>query len=296
MTGSCPFFQVDAFTAERFRGNPAAVILLPAPLPDHVLQAIAAENNLSETAFLHRRPGPVAAYDIRWFTPVLEVQLCGHATLASAAVVLERLEPTAPRVTFHSLSGPLTVERLALDGALPGYQMDFPRDVPDQIEDPALTAQVAAALGVAVEGLLCSPTAAYRLVAVVRDAATVATAKPDLTKIAAIQHRSVALTAAGGQKPAEIDEVSMTASAGQDHADVDFVSRMFAPRAGIGEDPVTGSLHCILTPYWAARLGKSKLRARQLSARRGDLWVEDTGTRTRLGGAAVFVIEGQIYL
>lgn len=256
MTRGLPFYQVDAFTAERFRGNPAAVIPVSDPLPEPLMQAIAAENNLSETAFLHRRPGPAVAYDIRWFTPVLEVQLCGHATLASAAVVLERLEPSAPRVTFHSLSGPLTVERTTLDVDQPGYQMDFPRDMPERIEDAALTAQVAEALGVAVEALLCSPTAAYRLVAVVRDAATVAAAKPDLAKIAAVNHRSVALTAAGGQRITETDEVSMTAPAGDDHTEVDFVSRMFAPKAGIAEDPVTGSLHCILTPYLGRTLGQ----------------------------------------
>ncbi len=290
-----PFYQLDAFTTERFRGNPAAVMPLTEPLPAALMQAIAAENNLSETAFIQRRPGPVVEYDIRWFTPALEVQLCGHATLASAAVVLERLEPSANRVTFHSLSGPLYVDKIALPDGTPGYRLDFPRDVPDVIDDMALLAQVADALGVEVLALLCSPTAAYRLVALVRDAATVEHAQPDLTKVAAINHRSVSLTAAGTAAGwTETNEVSMTAIARGDHGDVDFVSRMFAPKAGITEDPVTGSLHCILTPYWAARLGKSKLRARQLSARRGELFVEDTGTRTLLGGAVVFVLEGMM--
>ncbi|KJV10440.1 hypothetical protein VZ95_04935 [Elstera litoralis] len=291
MTRALPLYQVDAFTAERFRGNPAAVMPLTEALPDALMQAIAAENNLSETAFIQRRPGASVEYDIRWFTPALEVQLCGHATLASAAVVFEKLEPQAPRVTFHSISGPLYVEKITLPTGAAGYALDFPRDVPEAVEDAALLAQVADALGVEVLGLLCSPTAAYRLVALVRDAATVAEAKPDLMKIAAINHRSVSLTAAGGKTP-DTDEVSLTAIAGGAHPDVDFVSRMFAPKAGIPEDPVTGSLHCILTPYWAARLGKTKLRARQLSARRGDLWVEDTGTRTILAGQTVFVLEG----
>ncbi len=276
MSRALPLYQVDAFTQERFRGNPAAVMPLTEPLPDALMQAIAAENNLSETAFIQRRPGVSVEYDIRWFTPGLEVQLCGHATLASAAVVLERLEPTAERVTFHSLSGPLSVDRAILaDGSL-GYRLDFPRDVPDVIEDTALLAHVSEAFGVEASALLCSPTASYRLIALVRDAATVEQAKPDLMKIAVLPHRSVSLTAAG-------DGI---------HSDVDFVSRMFAPKAGITEDPVTGSLHCILTPYWAARLGKNILRARQLSARRGELFVEDTGTRTLLGGGAVFVLEG----
>lgn len=295
MTPSLPLFQVDAFTAEKFRGNPAAVMPLDAPLPAAVMQSIAAENNLSETAYIQRRPGPAVEYDIRWFTPALEVQLCGHATLASAAIVFERLEPEATRVTFHSLSGPLFVERVTLPTGAAGYALDFPRDVPEEVDDPQLLAQVAEALGVEVLGLLCSPTAAYRLIALVRDAATVEGAKPDLTKIAAISHRSVSLTAAGGTAP-DTDEVSITALAGNAHPDVDFVSRMFAPKAGIAEDPVTGSLHCILTPYWAARLGKTKLRARQLSARRGDLWVEDTGTRTRLAGQTVLVLEGRFFL
>lgn len=287
MTRALPLYQVDAFTAERFRGNPAAVMPLTEALPEALMQSIAMENNLSETAFIQRRPGASVEYDIRWFTPALEVQLCGHATLASAAVVFEKLEPQATRVTFHSMSGPLYVEKTTLPTGAQGYALDFPRDVPEEMTDSALLAQVADALGVDVLGLLCSPTAAYRLVALVKDAATVATAKPDLMKIAAINHRSVSLTAA-----VDTDEVSLTAPAGDAHADVDFVSRMFAPKAGIPEDPVTGSLHCILTPYWAARLGKTKLRARQLSARRGDLWVEDTGTRTILAGQAVFVLEG----
>jgi PhzF family phenazine biosynthesis protein len=288
MTRALPLYQVDAFTAERFRGNPAAVMPLTEALPDALMQAIAAENNLSETAFLQRRPGASVEYDIRWFTPALEVQLCGHATLASAAVVFEKLEPQATRVTFHSLSGPLYVEKTTLPTGAQGYALDFPRDVPETVEDAALLAQVSDAFGgLEVLGLLCSPTAAYRLVALVKDAATVATAKPDLMKIAAINHRSVSLTAA-----VDTDEVSLTAAGNGDHTDVDFVSRMFAPKAGIPEDPVTGSLHCILTPYWAARLGKTKLYARQLSARRGDLWVEDTGTRTILAGQTVFVLEG----
>jgi PhzF family phenazine biosynthesis protein len=288
MTRALPLYQVDAFTAERFRGNPAAVMPLTEALPDALMQSIAAENNLSETAFIQRRPGASVEYDIRWFTPALEVQLCGHATLASAAVVFERLEPEATRVTFHSKSGPLYVARVTLPTGAAGYALDFPRDVPDVVEDAALIAQVSDAFGgLEMLGLLCSPTAAYRLVALVRDAVTVATAKPDLMKIAAINHRSVSLTAA-----VDTDEVSLTAAGDGAHKDVDFVSRMFAPKAGIPEDPVTGSLHCILTPYWAARLGKTKLYARQLSARRGDLWVEDTGTRTILAGQTVFVLEG----
>lgn len=278
MSRTLPFYQVDAFHPQRFRGNPAAIVPMTEALSDTEMQAIAAENNLSETAYIRRCPGEAVEYDIRWFTPALEVQLCGHATLASAAVVLERLEPGAARVTFHSLSGPLYVDKVPLADGTPGYQLDFPRDVPDALSNAALAAQVADAFGVEVLGLLNSPTAAYRLIALVRDAATVENAAPDLGKVKLIPYRSLSLTAAGDGP----------------HADVDFVSRMFAPRAGITEDPVTGSLHCILTPYWAEKLGKTKLRARQLSARRGELTVEDTGSRTLIAGAATFVIEGKI--
>ena len=162
MTRALPLYQVDAFTAERFRGNPAAVMPLTEALPDALMQSIAAENNLSETAFLQRRPGASVEYDIRWFTPALEVQLCGHATLASAAVVFEKLEPQATRVTFHSLSGPLYVERVTLPTGAAGYALDFPRDVPDVVEDAALIAQVSDAFGgLEVLGLLCSHVADF---------------------------------------------------------------------------------------------------------------------------------------
>lgn len=276
MSHTLPFFQVDAFTADRFRGNPAAIVLVTDPLTDAQMLAIAAENNLSETAFLRRRPGTATEYDIRWFTPVMEMDLCGHATLASAAVVLERLEPKAERVIFHGQRGPLQVDKIALPNGTPGYRLDFPRDPIQPLDNPALMAAITAAIGVEPLGLL----GAGRAVALLPDAASVEALTPDLARIAGLEPSWLAVTAPGDGA----------------HADVDFVSRMFAPREGIPEDPVTGSLHCMLMPYWAGRLGRNTLRARQLSARRGDLWLEDTGSRTLIAGAAVFVIEGRLAL
>lgn len=274
MSLTLPFFQVDAFTAERFRGNPAAILATPDPLTDAQMLAIAAENNLSETAFIRRRPGTAVEYDIRWFTPVMEMDLCGHATLASAAVVLERLEPKADRVVFHGQRGPLTVDKITLPTGAPGYQLDFPRDPLQPVDNPALMAAITAAIGIEPLGLL----GMGRAVALLPDAASVDALTPDLARVAGLEPSWLAVTAPGDGA----------------HGDVDFVSRLFAPREGIPEDPVTGSLHCMLMPYWSGRLGRTKLRARQLSARRGDLWLEDTGTRTLIAGSAVFVIEGRI--
>lgn len=258
-----PFYQVDAFTSRPFAGNPAAVCPLEAWLPDELLLAIAAENNLSETAFFVAQGDRL---ELRWFTPAVEVELCGHATLAAGFVVLTRLAPGRAEVTFETRSGPLTVRRegdaLALD--LPAR--------------PAAPAEVGEDL---VAALGARPKAAIRardLVAIFERAEEVRALRPDMSRLAALDVFAVGVTAPGG---------------GQD-ADVDFVSRFFAPAKGVPEDPVTGSLHCTLVPYWAERLGKTALAARQVSRRGGELRCALAGDRVVLGGQAALVIEGTL--
>lgn len=263
---SLPLYQVDAFTRRRFAGNPAAVCPLEAWLPDTVLQAIAAENNLSETAFFVRRGGD--AFDLRWFTPAVEVDLCGHATLASGFVLMTALEPARDRAVFHTRSGPLTVTR---DGAR--FAMDFPSRPPAPVEPPAT---LAAALG-------ARPSAVFKardFVALFDDAAQVRALAPDFAALAQLDAFAVIATAPG---------------TGAD-ADVDFVSRFFAPAQGVPEDPVTGSSHCSLTPLWAGRLGRTQLRARQVSARGGELDCRLDGDRVHLAGEAVLVLTGTLHL
>jgi PhzF family phenazine biosynthesis protein len=258
-----PLYQVDAFASSPFAGNPAAVVVLDTWLADSVLQQIAAENNLSETAFV---VGGAGRYQLRWFTPLVEAQLCGHATLAASHALLTETGDSSDILTFETLSGELTVRATGS-----GYEMDFPLLRAEPIaHDPA----VAEALGVGPDDLLL----ARDLVAVVADAATVRGLRPDMGKLAALQGRAIAVTAPGTG----------------DDADVDFVSRFFAPAEGIPEDPVTGSAHCSLAPFWAARLGKSVLRARQVSARGGELTCELVGDRIKLRGEAVTVIRGTL--
>ncbi len=266
-----PIYQVDAFASKVFAGNPAAVCPLDAWLSDEVMQAIASENNLSETAFLVPRgasaegagaEGAGAEYDLRWFTPAHEVDLCGHATLGSAYVVANHLNGGATEVRFHSRSGLLTVTR---EDEL--YTMDFPVLPPKRIDDdPA----VAEALGAAPRELWDQ----MDMMAVFGSEAEVAALAPDMTKLVALDTRGVIATAPGET--------------------CDFVSRFFAPRAGIPEDPVTGSAHCITTPYWAERLGRNKLSARQISARGGALEVELRGERVLISGRVVPYMEGRI--
>jgi PhzF family phenazine biosynthesis protein len=256
-----PIFQLDAFTTRRFAGNPAAVVVLDEFLPDDVMQAVAAENNLAETAFLVRAGN---GYGLRWFTPVVEVPLCGHATLASAAVVMERLEPDRVSVVFGSASGPLTVHRVGV-----GYLLDFPA----RFSQPAPTPPgLSEALGVEPIQLLAN---AYNYLAVVESAAVLRKLNPDLTELAKIDRPGVIVTAAGDQG-------------------YDFVSRYFAPAKGIGEDPVTGAAHCMLAPYWSTQLGKTEFRAHQASARGGDLTCRLIGDRVELEGSCVFYLEGEI--
>lgn len=254
-------FQVDAFTDRVFAGNPAAVCPLEAWLPDATLQAIAAENNLAETAFFVRDGED---YTLRWFTPTVEVDLCGHATLASAFIVFERLETQRMRVAFRTRkAGTLTVTR---DGDR--LAMDFPARPPTTIEPPA---GLVAALGRTPREVVT----ARDVVAVLETEDEVRALAPDLAAIAKLDAFAVAVTAPGRDG-------------------IDFVSRFFAPAQGIPEDPVTGSVHCTLVPYWAARLGKTRLVARQVSARGGQLWCSLAGDRVVMAGHAVLYLEGAI--
>ncbi len=263
-----PLYQVDAFTDRPFAGNPAAVCLIEAPLPDDVLQAIASENNLSETAFVDVGGGAQReVLGLRWFTPTVEVDICGHATLAAGFVLLNELGSGRSRVTFQTRSGLLSVERG--DGG--ELVLDFPVSRPAPV-DAETRSRVARAIGVEPRAVVRGKVAYY---AELPSAAAVHAAAPDLAAVAALG-TGVCVTAAGA------DEVPPS----------DFVSRFFAPAAGIPEDPVTGSAHCTLTPYWAERLGKTRLRARQVSRRGGELSCALDGDRVRIGGQCRLVIVG----
>ena len=253
-----PLWQVDAFAARRFAGNPAAVVPLSQWLADAQMVAIAAENNLAETAFFVPHGED---YAIRWFTPTVEVPLCGHATLASAWVVFNRLEPQRERVTFHSKSGALTVAR---DGTR--LAMDFPAIA----VEPASNAALEAALGARPKSL----HSGFQWVAEYENEAQVRALKPDFRAKAMLDIFGVIATAPGD--------------------DCDFVSRFFAPQAGIDEDPVTGSAHSRLVPFWAGKLGKAKMFARQVSPRGGELWCELKGDRVTMAGEAALYLEGTI--
>ncbi len=259
-----PIYQIDAFASEVFRGNPAAVCPLERWLPEATMQSIAAENNLAETAFFVPRPGDALAgsYDLRWFTPEAEVDLCGHATLASAFVVFTTLDRALESATFHTRSGALVVRR---DGE--ALVMDFPSRPPLACEPPAGLVE---ALGVAPREVW----KARDLMAVYESEAAVRALAPDFGAVRALGVFGVIVTAPGRE--------------------VDFVSRFFAPLMGVPEDPATGSSHCTLTPYWSKRLGKTRLRARQVSARGGELECEDLGERVSIAGRAVKYLEGTI--
>lgn len=263
-----PFFQVDAFAERPFAGNPAAICLLDAPLPEQQMQEIAAENNLSETAYIDLSAGADAdVLGLRWFTPTVEVDLCGHATLASGFVLLNQVAPRRSAVRFRTRSGVLTVARGAADEML----MDLPISRPQPVE-AAMRDRLAAAARLPLRDVVRGATAYF---AEVDDPATVRAAKPDLGAVAALG-TSLCLMAGGAGEA----------------GDVDFVSRFFAPAHGIAEDPVTGSAHCTLAPYWGARLGKTRLRARQVSRRVGELTCEVMETQVRLGGRCQLVLTG----
>jgi PhzF family phenazine biosynthesis protein len=255
-----PIYQVDAFSSKLFGGNPAAVCPLDDWLPDATLQSIAAENNLADTAYYIRKNGK---FHLRWFTPATEVDLCGHATLAAAHVIMDlRREVADGRVVFESKSGELIVHR---DGDR--YALDFPARPP---VETAFDDKLFAALGATPRLVL----GARDLFCVFDTEAEVLAVQPNMEKLAAVDCFAVIVTAPG--------------------TDCDFVSRFFAPARGIPEDPVTGSAHCTLIPYWAARLGKTKLFARQVSRRGGELWCEHRGDRVTIAGRAVKYLEGTI--
>ncbi|MFN2361372.1 MAG: PhzF family phenazine biosynthesis protein [Marinobacter sp.] len=264
-----PLYQIDAFTSQVFGGNPAAVMPLDEWLPDKAMQRLALENNLSETAFLVPLPENAEEdFHIRWFTPTVEVPLCGHATLASAWVVFNKLGWQKKQIRFQSRSGPLGVQ-MTDDGWL---ALDFPnlpfeaRPTPDLIRD-------------ALEG---APDTSYfvpndtNYMVVLQDEASVKAAQPGIRKLRKLGNQGVIITAPGNH--------------------CDFVSRYFAPGAGIDEDPVTGSIHSVLVPYWAEKLGKSTLLANQVSARGGVLRCELRGDRVAIAGQAAFYMEGNVQL
>ena len=258
-----PIFQLHAFTSRLFRGNPAAVVVIEDEkhwLADEMLQSIAAENNLSETAFVLISSEP---FPLRWFTPKIEVDLCGHATLASASVLLRHYFPARHEVKFLTRSG----ELLSVARKGDHFEMDFPAH---PAQPTPVTEEITAALG-------ARPAEAYLardLLTIFSGQSEVVALKPNPAAVAALDAFAVIASAKGG--------------------DVDFVSRFFAPRAGISEDPVTGSAHCTLVPYWAGRLAKTQLIARQISQRGGELTCEIKGNRVLIAGATVEYMHGKI--
>lgn len=254
-------YQIDAFTSELFRGNPAAVCPLKTWLPDAVLQSIAAEHNLSETAFFVKKG---KRYHLRWFTPKTEVDLCGHATLATAHAIFSRIDTRALMLEFETQSGVLSVTR---NRKL--LTMEFPSRPPSPCRLPQ---------GI-IKALKMKPSEVYTsrdLMLVYDSERQIRTMKPDFTALAGVDVFAVIVTAKG------------TSS--------DFVSRFFVPREGICEDPVTGSAHCTLIPFWSKRLRKKKLVAKQLSERQGILFCEDCHDRVKISGNAVLYSEGIIFL
>jgi PhzF family phenazine biosynthesis protein len=254
-------FQVDAFTDTLFSGNPAAVCMLDSWIPDHTMQAIAGENNLAETAFVVKNPD---SYQIRWFTPTVEVDLCGHATLAAAFVLFECLGCESPEIIFHSnRSGELKVFRR--NDLL---FLDFPTD---ELTPSSDRQGVARCIG-------SEPLEVYRgktdIIAVVENESIVRNLKPDLKETARLEARGLIVTAKGEE--------------------VDFVSRFFAPQSGIDEDPVTGSAHTSLIPLWANKLGKKEMQAKQLSKRGGKIVCIENGVRSLIGGKARLYMSGEI--
>jgi len=261
-------YQVDAFTNTLFRGNPAAVVPLMAPLEESLMQSIAAENNLAETAFFYPVDG---GYFIRWFTPTAEVPLCGHATLASARVVFQFLAPDLQEVHFNSTSGWLSVRKL--DDRL---ELDFPRIQCSAIELPQVLNEAFSLEGTVLNGVYeTSGDPNYLLV--LDSEASVREAKPNLRLLAALSHAGVIITACS------------------DESDVDFCSRYFAPGMGIDEDPVTGSIHCALAPYWSSQFDKPLLQAKQLSQREGRLECEVSDGRVLIRGHTSLYMKGVIY-
>jgi PhzF family phenazine biosynthesis protein len=261
---SLPITQVDAFTNRPFAGNPAAVCVLPTPADPVWMQNVAREMNLAETAFLVRQAD---GYDLRWFTPAVEVDLCGHATLASAHVLWEEGHlPAGTQARFHTKSGVLTADRRG-----EWIELDF----------PATAAPAAAPPAGLIEALGAKPRfvgrSRFDYLIELDSEATVRGLVPDLGALASVKARGVIVT-----------------SATEESSPYDFVSRFFAPQSGVPEDPVTGSAHCALAPYWAAKLGRTDLVAYQASARGGELMLRLQGDRVILGGQAVTVLRGEL--
>jgi PhzF family phenazine biosynthesis protein len=254
-----PIYQVDAFAAGVFSGNPAAICPLENWLPDETLQAIAAENNLAETAYFVRADG---RFQLRWFTPATEVDLCGHATLASAHVLFEELNERGNALHFETKSGELVVRR---DGDL--LSMNFPSRPPQAVEPHP---KLAAAIGGAPMEILAARDYLVRY----RSEADIRGLNPDMEALKSVDRFAVIATAPGD--------------------DCDFVSRFFAPAKGVPEDPVTGSSHCTLIPYWSKQLGKTSLHARQLSRRGGELMCKLLGDRVEIAGRAALFLRGRI--
>jgi PhzF family phenazine biosynthesis protein len=257
-----PLYQVDAFTDKLFGGNPAAVCPLKEWLPDIVMQKIAAENNLSETAFFVTNQD---GFHLRWFTPAVEVPLCGHATLASAHVLFNHLHYPENEIRFHSLSGLLKVKK---EGEW--LTLDFPADPPVKVETPSLMEAILKTKPIEVwKGKM-------RYMVLLSSQSEVESLSPDFSLMIHLDGRGVIVTANG--------------------KDADFVSRFFAPRIGINEDPVTGGAHTVLIPYWAKILGKNELIARQVSKRGGYLKCKLNGDRVEMSGNAVSYLVGEIFI
>lgn len=262
---SLPLYQVDAFTNHLFAGNPAAVVPLPEFLPDHLMQQIAMENNLSETAFVVVR-GP-GTFDIRWFTPTDEVRLCGHATLAAAHAMYQLSGETFEKMSFKTKrAGTLSVKTIGTGK----YSIEFPSDPPRKVKAPANLHQI-----IGIKRFSGVYKGQDDLLVVVKSQKQVERLDIDLKALSQLTDYRGLIVSAPGRK-------------------LDFVSRCFFPQTGVDEDPVTGSAHTLLTPYWASRLGSKKLRARQLSARGGDLQCQLRGKKVRLIGQAVTYLSGQI--
>lgn len=254
-------FQIDAFAGRPFAGNPAAVVPLDAWLPDDVMQNIAAENNLAETAFFVKGPN---GYDLRWFTPTIEMDLCGHATLATGFLIFEILGTDQKILRFQTRSGELTVAKT--DGK---YELDFP-------SRPGAPTEAPQAL---LDAIGAEPKEVWKsrdYMLVYETESDIHAIKPNFEALAKIDSHAVIVTAKGDSS--------------------DFVSRFFAPEVGVPEDPVTGSAHCTLIPYWAEKLGKNELYARQVSSRGGELFCSLQGDRVKIGGDAVLYMKGEIYV
>jgi len=259
-----PIYQVDAFTNKTFGGNPAAVVPLETWLPDAQLLNIAAENNLSETAFFIPTDN---GFHIRWFTPTMEVSLCGHATLATTWVIYNKLGYDKDRIEFESMSGPLIVERKA-----DAFTLNFPKwdsQKSDSIDDIIEQAFGRAPLEI---------HKGTKWVCIYDDEEFIKNAKPDIALLKTIQSEGVVITAPSNDPS------------------IDFVSRYFGPQVGIDEDPVTGSAHCIVTPIWSGKLNKQEFNARQVSTRGGDLHLQIDGDRLHITGSATLYMEGTIHV